>query len=150
MIDRLPCPITGCPHPHSGSGNHFSSKSTLLCHLCPPDHQPTFHLADHSICSTARLPIPVFRNLFFGPKKPFLPGFLRIFFSCVFWRNFSQERGFGEVAGIPVFFVFTGFFRRNSRGTGIPVFTRNPPDSGGFLFSPKATGSGQRLKKALC
>jgi len=27
---------------------------------------------------------------FFGPKKPFLPGFLRIsFFSCVFQRNFS-------------------------------------------------------------
>jgi hypothetical protein len=43
-----------------------------------------------------RLHIPVFRNLFFGPKKPFLPGFLRIsFFSCVFRRNVSQERGFG-------------------------------------------------------
>jgi hypothetical protein len=92
------------------------------------------------------LPIPVFRNLFFGPKKLFLPGFLRIsFFSSFFQRNFSQERGFGEVAGIPVFFVFTGIFRRNSCGTGIPVFT-----PGGFLFPPKAAGSGQRLKKALC
>ncbi len=27
-----------------------------------------------------RLVIPVFRNLFFGPKKAFLTGFLRIFF----------------------------------------------------------------------
>ena len=52
MIDRLPCPITGCPHSHGGSGNHFSSKSTLLRHLCHHDHQPTFYLADHSICST--------------------------------------------------------------------------------------------------
>jgi hypothetical protein len=45
----------------------------------------------------ARLPIPVFRNLFFGPKKLFLTGFLRIsYFSCVLRRNFSQERGFGQ------------------------------------------------------
>jgi hypothetical protein len=44
----------------------------------------------------ARLHIPVFRNLFFGPKKWFLPGFLRIsFFPCVFRRIFLQERGFG-------------------------------------------------------
>jgi hypothetical protein len=42
------------------------------------------------------LHIPVFKNLFFGPKKPFLPGFPRIsFFLCVFRRNFSQERGYG-------------------------------------------------------
>jgi len=55
------------------------------------------------------------------------------FFSCIFRRNFSQERGFGEVAGIPVFTVFTGIFRRNSCGTGIPVFT---PESGGFRRIP--------------
>ena len=30
--------------------------------------------------SPARLVIPVFRNLFFGPKKAFLTSFLRIFF----------------------------------------------------------------------
>ncbi len=79
------------------------------------------------------------------------------FFSCVSGGILSQERGFGEVAGIPVFSVFTGIFRRNSCGTGIPVFTpespgfrqeflylpRNPPDSGGFLFPLKAAGSGQ-------
>jgi hypothetical protein len=82
------------------------------------------------------LPIPVFRNLFLGSKKPFLTGFLRIsFFSCVFWRNFSQERGFEEVTGIP---FFTGIFRRNSCGqeflwAGIPVFTQ---DSSGIRRIP--------------
>jgi hypothetical protein len=60
------------------------------------------------------LVIPLFRNLFFVPKKAFLTGFLRIFlFSCVFLRNFSKERGFGEVAGIPAYvgLVQTGFLR---------------------------------------
>jgi hypothetical protein len=53
---------------------------------------------------TPRLVIPLLRNLFFGPKKAFLTGFLRIFFfSCVFLRNFSEERVFGGVTGIPVF-----------------------------------------------
>jgi hypothetical protein len=64
--------------------------------------------------SKARLPIPFFRNLFFGRKKTFLPGFLRIsFYSCFFRRNFSQVRGFGEFAGIPLFFipVSSGFLR---------------------------------------
>jgi hypothetical protein len=38
-----------------------------------------------------RLHIPVFRNLFFGPKKPFLPGSLRISFFPVFSGGiFSQ------------------------------------------------------------
>ena len=55
------------------------------------------------------------------------------FFPCVFRRNFSQERGFGEVAGVPVFSIFTGFFCRNSCGTGIPVFT---PESSGFWRIP--------------
>jgi len=87
---------------------------------------------------TARLPIPVFRNLFFGPKKPFLPGFLRISFfpafsGGIFHRNVVLER----YAGIPV-------------GQEFLYLPRNPLDSGGFLFPPKAAGSGQRLKKALC
>jgi len=82
----------------------------------------------------ARLPIPVFRNLFFGCKETLLPGFLRIsFFSCVFWRNISQERGFGEVAGIPFFFD--------------PGFLQIPPD---FCSRQKLYGLGQQLKKALC
>jgi hypothetical protein len=67
-----------------------------------------------------------------------------VFSGGIFHRNVVLE----GVAGIPVFFfVFTGIFRRNSSGTGIPVFTL---DSSGFLFPPKAAGSGQRLKKALC
>ena len=43
----------------------------------------------HVPSQMARLHIPVFRNLFFGSKKMFLTGFLGIFFSCVFRRNFS-------------------------------------------------------------
>ena len=63
----------------------------------------------------ARLVIPVFRNLVYGPKKPFLTGFLRIsLFSCVFRRNFSQERGFGGGRRNSFFSAFTGIFRRNS------------------------------------
>jgi hypothetical protein len=86
--------------------------------------------------TSPRLPIPVFRNLFFGFKKPFLTGFLRIsFFSCVFRRIFSQERGFGEVAGIPVFFLFYRNFSQEFLWEGIPLFS---PDSSGFLFLPKA------------
>ncbi len=87
---------------------------------------------------TTRLVIPVFRNLFFGPKKPFLTGFLRIsFFSCVFWRNFSQERGFGGGRRNSCFFSFLQVFF-----AGIPVgqeflyLPRNPPYSGGFRRIP--------------
>jgi hypothetical protein len=85
------------------------------------------------------LHIPVCRNLFFGSKKPFLAGFLRIsFFSCVFRRNISQECVFGWVTGIPVYSNFTGFFRRNSCGQEFMYLLRIPVDSGGFLFPPKA------------
>jgi hypothetical protein len=52
----------------------------------------------------------------FGAQKQKKTGFLRIsFFSCVFRRNFSQERGFGEVPGIPVFGRPQDFF------AGIPA-----------------------------
>jgi hypothetical protein len=37
---------------------------------------------------------------------------------------------------------FTGIFRRNSCGTGIPVFT---PDSSGFLRIPEDSCSRQKL-----
>ena len=76
------------------------------------------------------------------------------FFFCVFLRNFSQERGFGEVAGIPVFFRFYRIFSQEflwDRNSCIyPGILWILEDSGGFLFRPKAAGSGQRLKKALC
>jgi hypothetical protein len=97
---------------------------------------------------------PVFRNLFFGPKKPFLTGFLRIFclrFPEEFFTGTQFWRGLQEFL---FFFAFTGIFRRNSCGTGIPIFTPDSSgilrNSGGFLFPPKAAGSGQRQKKALC
>jgi hypothetical protein len=93
------------------------------CHEPPPSGDA------HGI---ARLPIPVFRNLFFGPKKT-VPDRIPedFFFSCVFRRKFSQERGFGGIAGIPVLFsLLQEFF------AGIPEFTsdssgirRIPPDS---------------------
>ncbi len=98
----------------------------------------------------ARLKIPVFRNLFFGPKKPFLTGFLRIFFlrfpeefftGTWFWRG-SQEF---------LFFPFLqDFFAGIPVGQEFLYLPRNPQDSGGFLFPPKAAGSVQQLKKALC
>ena len=92
-------------------------------------------------CSKSRLPIPVFRNLFFGSKKPFLTGFLRIlFFSCVFRRNFSQECVFGGVTGIPVFFRFYRNFSQEFLWAGIPVFTQ---DSGGFRRIPEDSCSRQ-------
>jgi len=97
------------------------------------------------------LVIPVFRNLLFGPKKPFLTGFLRISFfpafsGGIFHRNVVLE----GVRRNSCFFCFYRNFRRNSCETRIPVFNLQiPEDSGGFLFPPKAAGSGQRLKKAL-
>jgi hypothetical protein len=100
------------------------------------------------------LVIPVFRNLFFGSKKPFLTGFLRIIFPAfsggILHRNVVLE----GVAGIPVFFRFyrnfSQEFLRDKNSCIYSRFLRNPEDSGGFLFPPKAAGSGQRQKKALC
>jgi hypothetical protein len=96
-----------------------------------------------------------YRNLFWGLKnrKNRIPEDL--FFSCVFWRNVSQERGFGRGLRHFCFWPLSQeFFCRNSGGTGIPVLT--PYSSGflripaGFLFPPKLSSSGQQLKRALC
>ena len=143
---------------------HNSNSSSAAHHHPHPCHPPCpYCRRGTTLCRCRpRLPIPVFRNLFLGSKKPFLTGFLRIsFYSCVFRRNFSQERGFGEVSGIPFFFLdFAGFFCRNSCGQEILYilrippdssgFLRIPPDSSGFLFPPIAVWLGQRLRKALC
>jgi hypothetical protein len=80
------------------------------------------------------LVIPVFRKIYFGQKKTFLPGFLRIssfpvFSGGIFHRNMVLERP----QEFLFFFTVTGFFCRNSCGTRIPVFT---PYSSGFLFPP--------------
>ena len=98
-----------------------------------------------------RLLIPVFRNLFFGPKKPFLTGFLRISFfpafsGGIFHRNVVLER----LQEFLFFLFLQDFFAGIPVGQEFLYLPRNPPDSGGFLFPPKAAGSGQQLKKALC
>jgi hypothetical protein len=70
------------------------------------------------------------RNLFSGLKNRKKSGFLRIsFFSCVFLRIFSQERGFGG-----------GCSRNSCIYSG---FLRIPPDS---CSRQTLSCSGQRLK----
>jgi hypothetical protein len=87
------------------------------------------------------LHIPVFRNLFFGPKKLFLPGFLRIsVFSCVFWRNFSQEHGFGGGLRNSCFLPLSQeFFAGIPAGQEFLHLQRIPLDSSGFLQIPVPT-----------
>ena len=99
---------------------------------------------------SARLPIPVFRNLFFGSKKMFLTGFLRIFFFLRFPEEFFIGTWFWRGRRNSGFFSdFTGIFHQEflwavflySSG-----FRRIPEDSGGFLFPPK-TKEGSLLSK---
>jgi hypothetical protein len=81
------------------------------------------------------LVIPLFRNLFFGPIKAFLSGFLRIFFFLCFPEEFFGGTWFWRGRRNSCFFpILQEVFRRNSCGTGIPVFT---PDSSGFLRIPE-------------
>jgi hypothetical protein len=77
------------------------------------------------------LVIPVLRNLFFGPKKAFLTGFLRIFcFSCVFLRNYSQERGFGGGRSNSCFFpILQEFFAGIPGGQEFLYLPQIPEDS---------------------
>ena len=81
----------------------------------------------------ARSVIPVFRI----PEDFFFPVFSGGFF--------SQECGFGEAAGIPVFSAVTGAWSQKflwDRNSCIyPRFLRIPPDSSGYLV---------RLMKAFC
>jgi len=77
--------------------------------------------------------MPVFWNIFLGPKKPFPPGFLRISFfpafsGGIFHRYVVLERSQEFLC----FSVFTGIFHRNSCGRGIPIYPgilRIPEDS---------------------
>ena len=70
-------------------------------------------------------------NYFLGPKT--VPDRIPevFFFSCVFQRNFSQERGFGGVAGIPVFFFrfYRFLFAGIPLGQEFLYWLRIPPDS---------------------
>ncbi len=101
-------------------------------------HLTTMMIGYKSFMVEARLHIPVFMNLFFGPKKPFLPGFLRIsYFSCVFRRNFSQECGFGGGRRNSCFLPLSqDFFSGIPVGQEFLYLLRIPPDSSGFLWIP--------------
>ena len=57
-----------------------------------------------------RLPIPVFRNLFVGLKKTFLPGFLRISFFPVFSGGIFHRNVVFERSQEFCFFRFYGIF----------------------------------------
>jgi hypothetical protein len=78
-------------------------------------------------------------------EKTFLPRFLRIPFFCVFRRNFSQERGCGEVAGIPVFLLSREFFAGIPVGQEFLYLPRNSPDTSGFWRIPEDFCSRKKL-----
>jgi hypothetical protein len=80
------------------------------------------------------LPIPVFRNSLFGEQKQKKTGILRISFFPVFSGGIFHRKVVLERSQEFRFLdAITGIFRRNSYGTGIPVFS---PDSSGFLRIP--------------
>ncbi len=105
-------------------------------------HQQAFDNVKATIAK-ARLVIPVFKNLFFGPKKPFLTGFLRIsFFPAFSGGIFHMNVVLEGVAEIPVFGrVHRNFlqeFLRDRNSCIYSGFLRIPPDFAGFLFPPNA------------
>ena len=90
----------------------------------------------------SRLPIPVFRNLFFGSKKLFLTGFLRISFFPAFSGGIFHRKVVLERSQESVFFRFYRNFSQEFLWAGIPVFTQ---DSSGFLRIPPDSCSRQKL-----
>jgi hypothetical protein len=115
---------------------HFSTMAAAIV-PCPPWRHPAGAKANNNHPRPSRLHITVFRNLFIGQKKPFLPGFLRIFFSCVFRRNFSQERGFGGGRRNSCFLPLSQeFFAGIPAGQEFLYLTQIPPDSSGFRRIP--------------
>jgi len=83
------------------------------------------------------LVIPVFGNLFFGLKHPFLTGFLRISFFPAFSGGFFHRNVVLEgVTGIPVFSFLQDFFAGIPVGQVFLYLPQNPPDSGGFRRIP--------------
>jgi hypothetical protein len=77
-------------------------------------------------------------GIYFGGSKTVKKGFLRIsLFSCVFRRNFSQERGFGGGLRNSCFSLLSqDFFAGIPAGQEFLRLQRIPPDSSGFLFLP--------------
>jgi hypothetical protein len=83
------------------------------------------------------LHIPVFRNLIFGPKIPFLTGFLRISFFPVFSREIFHRNAVLEgVAGISFFCFYRTLFAGISVRQEFLYLFWTPPESGGFLRIP--------------
>jgi hypothetical protein len=86
--------------------------------------------------SVTRLVIPVFRNLFFGPKKPFLTGFLRIFF-LRFPEEFFTGTWFWRGCRNSCFFpLLQEFFAGIPAGQEFLYLLRIPQESGGFWRIP--------------
>jgi hypothetical protein len=85
---------------------------------------------DIEIEDEARLVIPLFRNLFFGPKNAFLTGFLRIFFLLCFPEEFFGGTWFWRGRRNSCFFPISQEFF-----AGIPV--RNSCIYSGFLRIPE-------------
>jgi hypothetical protein len=106
--------------------NYFSGQQQI------DDNKKCRRIAGNFDCHAgeARLVIPVFRNLFFGPKA-FPTGFLRISFSCVFLRNISEERGFGGGRSNSCFFRFYRIFSQEF------LWDRNSCFYSGFLRIPE-------------
>jgi hypothetical protein len=90
------------------------------------------------------LHIPVFRNLFFGPKKLFLPGFLRVSFFPVFSGGiFHRNVVLEGVSGIPVFCRFhrnfSQEFLQDRNSCVYNGFLQIPLDFSRFLWIPVPT-----------
>ena len=106
---------------------------------------------------STRSPIPVFRNPFFDPQNPFLPGFLRISFFLFFFPEELLQwfwRGLENSCFRP---LSQDFFAGIPTGQEFLYLHRIPTDSSGFLQIPpdscsrlKLSDFGQRLKNALC
>ena len=77
-----------------------------------------------------RLVIPLFRNLFFGPKKAFLTGFLRIFFFLCFPEEFFRGTWFWRGRRNSCFFpILQEFFAGIPVGQEFLYLLRIPQDS---------------------
>ena len=89
-------------------------------------------------CSFARLVIPVFRIFFFGPKKPFLTGFLRILFFLRFPEEFFTGTWFwrGSQEFLFFFSLLQEFFAGIPAGQEFLYLLRIPQESGGFRRIP--------------
>ena len=115
---------------------HYASDSSvdgwLLCRLSPL-----------ACCVVLHPSNSCFQEFIFWTKKTFLPGFLRIPFFLCFSEEFFTGTWFWRGRRNSCFFsAVTGISRRNSCGTGIPVFT---PESSRFRRFPEDSCSRQKL-----